>query len=139
MKLGCAMAMLVAFHITAAGAQPHALGSEQQLPFIAAQSVGGYLDPPVPQYPKDAKAAGRQGRVQVRVVVDGEGYPTKATVQTSSGSPDLDSSAVAAILKARLKPQTVDGKPTGFITLIAVTFQLKVQPPSGPAPPLREP
>jgi protein TonB len=139
MKLRYAMALLVAFHVTAAGAQPHALGAEQQLPFIQAQSVGGYLEPPVPQYPKDAKAAGRQGRVQVRVVVDGDGYPTKATVQSSSGSPDLDSSAVAAILKARLKPQTVDGKPTGFITIIPVTFQLKVQQPSGPAAPSRAP
>ncbi len=118
--------MLVAFHITAAGAQPHALGYEQQLPVIPAQSVGGYLEAPVPQYPKDAKAAGRQGRVQVRVVVDGEGYPTKATVQSSSGSPDLDNSAVAAILKARLKPQTANGKPTGFITIIPIVFRLEV-------------
>jgi len=52
---------------------------------------------PAPTYPAAARSAGHQGTVRVLVVVEESGMPSACSVQISSGSSYLDSSAVSTI------------------------------------------
>ena len=72
---------------------------------------------PMPPYPPEAKAAGAQGTVTVRVVVDEGGHVIEATAV--SGHELLREAAVAAARQARFSPTLLSGRPvkvTGHVT-----------------------
>lgn len=78
---------------------------------------GKAVSKPQPPYPPEAKAAGAQGTVTVRVVVDEEGGVIEATAV--SGHPLLLEAAVSAARKARFSPTLLSGqrvKVTGHVT-----------------------
>lgn len=64
----------------------------------------------LPPIPPHAKAAGIQGTVQLRFLVDVDGAVIDAGVQKSSGVAELDEAGLAAIRKCRLRPLLQDGK-----------------------------
>ena len=62
-----------------------------------------YVVRPVASYPPESRAAGEQGVVILRLVVDGNGRPTSVTVGRSSGYPRLDLAAVEAGWRSRVR------------------------------------
>lgn len=60
---------------------------------------------PAPSYPAAARRAGIQGTVQVMVVVEASGMPSSVSVYKSSGSSELDASAVSTVQRRWRWPQ----------------------------------
>jgi protein TonB len=62
-----------------------------------------YLVRPIASYPPESRAAGEQGTVILRLVVDGNGRPTAVSIAKSSGFPRLDRAAVEAGWRCRVR------------------------------------
>ena len=62
-----------------------------------------YVVRPIASYPAESRAAGEQGVVLLRIVVDGNGRPASVTVGKSSGHPRLDRAAVEAGWRCRVR------------------------------------
>jgi TonB family protein len=77
-------------------------------------------------YPEDAKKAGIQGKVVVRLVVEKDGSVSKVAV-IKSVSPSLDAEAVRVVgtLPKFEKPGLVKGTPVAVHFMIPITFALK--------------
>lgn len=75
-------------------------------------------------YPEVARRAGIEGKVVVRVLVDGNGRVKKAVVQ-SSESHMLDAAAIDAIKKTVFTPAIQNGKPVICWVSIPIQFSLK--------------
>lgn len=84
---------------------------------------GQELYAPEPEYPPNAKAAGAEGTVRVRVTVDEEGNVVAA--EAVSGHPLLQSAAVDAARAAKFKPTFLDGQPVKVKGVISYEFKLK--------------
>lgn len=86
--------------------------------------VGGSVASPkrldVPQYPKEAQAAGIQGVVIAEVVVSDVGVVTDARVVRSI--PMLDEAALKAVRQWRFEPSIVDGKAVPVKMTVTVNF-----------------
>lgn len=85
----------------------------------------GYLVPPNPIYPARARRAGEQGSVMVRVLVDIAGRPSQVSLQTSSGHPALDESAVSAVRQAQFRPYAERGVAQAVWVLVPINFVLR--------------
>lgn len=85
----------------------------------------GYLVPPNPIYPARSRKAGEQGNVMVRVLIDVTGRPAQVSLQTSSGHPALDDSAVSAVRAAQFKPYAEGGLPQAVWVLVPINFVLR--------------
>ncbi|TLD71111.1 TonB family protein [Phragmitibacter flavus] len=68
-------------------------------------SGGGKGRFPAPPYPSSARSAGAQGTVRLLVVVEATGVPSSVSIQSSSGSSQLDASAVGTISRRWRWPQ----------------------------------
>ena len=80
-------------------------------------------DPP-PEYPADAKAAGLEGTVVVRYVVNEAGDVTE--VRAMKGPPELHAVCVAAVKAMRFKPALdADGKPVVVVRYMKFPFKLR--------------
>jgi len=75
-----------------------------------------------PVYPPDAKAAGQQGTVRLRVVVAENG--TLKEIRDVTGPFPLIESTVEAIRQWTWKPTELDGVPVAVITDIDVNYAL---------------
>lgn len=84
-----------------------------------------YLVPPAPVYPRLSRQQGETGQVQVRVYIDEAGLPRTVQLSASSGHGRLDEAALQAVLRARFKPYTENGRPMGGWALIPLTFDLE--------------
>jgi protein TonB len=62
-----------------------------------------YVVRPVAPYPPESRAAGEQGTVILRLIVDGSGRPTSVGIAKSSGHPRLDRAAVEAGWRCRVR------------------------------------
>ena len=85
----------------------------------------GYLTRPSPIYPMRAKRAGNQGTAMVRVLVDASGRPSQVVLQTSSGFPDLDESALSALRAARFRPFVDAGMASAVWVICPIGFALQ--------------
>jgi len=56
--------------------------------------------------------------------VTAEGHASNVTIVTSSGFPDLDRAAERAVLQARFKPGTRNGRPTTSAARLTLIFRL---------------
>jgi protein TonB len=65
---------------------------------------------PAPPYPPDARAAGQQGTVWVRITIDATGKVASARVQSSSGYESLDDAALRTVRRWVFRPATRDGR-----------------------------
>jgi len=77
---------------------------------------------PMPPYPPEAKAAGVQGTVVVRVTVDEAGKVAEA--EAISGPPPLREAAVAAARRALFAPTLLSGKPVRVTGVLTYQFVL---------------
>lgn len=82
---------------------------------------------PKPAYPDASRMAGEEGTVKLKVTFRTNGAPQFITVEESSGYPALDKAATDAMKEARIEPYVQDGKPTPFIVIIPIRFQLTHQ------------
>lgn len=85
----------------------------------------GILVPASTTYPARARRAGQTGRVEVLVLVDIAGRPAQARVRTSSGVPDLDEAALAAVRSALFRPYSEGGVPQAVWVVYPVNFVLQ--------------
>ena len=76
-------------------------------------------------YPKDLKARGVGGRIDVWVFVDDSGRSTKFEVRQSSGHEALDRAAVDVVRMLRFAPAKNLGMPTGVWVSQPITFSVK--------------
>lgn len=78
------------------------------------------------QYPKDAKAAKKEGRVLCSFIIDKTGEVTEVKVARSSGTQSLDDEAVRVVsLMPNWKPGMESGKPVRVIYTIPLVFKLQ--------------
>lgn len=77
-----------------------------------------------PIYPRRARRRGAEGVVMVEATVDAAGIVSDVTVSASSGSRDLDASAVHAVRSATFAPATENG--VGVCGRVRLTFEFRL-------------
>ena len=78
-----------------------------------------------PEYPEGARRRGEEGAVILSIFVSARGRAEAVEVVGSSGFPELDAAASAAVRKARLTPATSGGKAVASHVRLTVRFRLK--------------
>lgn len=94
-------------------------------PKTVSASAVQYLTPPRVSYPPQSRRLGEKGRVVLLVLVDEQGRPVQARVQTSSGFQRLDDAAVNAMRGARFRPYTENGVPQAVWVPAPIVFNLE--------------
>jgi protein TonB len=94
-------------------------------PRTVSASQLGYIVAPNPIYPARSRKAGEQGNVMVRVLVDVTGRPAQVSLQTSSGHPELDQSALSAVRAAQFRPYAEGGLTQAVWVLVPINFVLR--------------
>lgn len=77
---------------------------------------------PAPKFPPAALRRGAAGEVLLQVAVDPEGEPASIEVIQSSGSRDLDRSAIAAAGRWRFQPARRDGVAVPGVVNVPIRF-----------------
>lgn len=85
-----------------------------------------YLQNPPPPYPEEARRAKQEGRVLLRVGVDGTGNVSVVKVSQSSGFPVLDQAALVTVAKWRFKPARMAGIAVSTEVMVPILFRLEV-------------
>lgn len=85
----------------------------------------GYLIAPAPPYPPAARRGGEQGTVLLRVLVTREGAPARVEVEASSGSTELDATALETVRHWRFVPARQDGTTIDSWVLVPIVFRLE--------------
>lgn len=119
-----------------AGPSAHAAhgGGERALKAVAPKpaAVGDCTEEPVkakqtsavmPQYTDEARSAGIEGRVRVRVTIDASGKVTDAQILGGLGH-GLDQAALVAARRWKFNPQTRCGKAEGSTLVLSMRFVL---------------
>lgn len=75
-------------------------------------------------YPYASVRKGEEGDVHVRYLVQENGRVGEVVVEQSSGSADLDASAVAVVKRWIFRPAMKDGKPIAMWQEAVVRFRL---------------
>ena len=94
-----------------------------------AKRVGGSVRPPhvlrqyEPEFSEEARRMKYSGNVQVSLVVDETGTPTRVQVSRPAGM-GLDERAVASVQKYAFEPATRNGEPVKVELLVDVNFQI---------------
>lgn len=83
-----------------------------------------YSVPPAPLYPVLSRQKKEQGTVLIAVLLDSAGRQKQITIQTSSGYPGLDQSALTAVRAARFNPYAPDGKAQPVWVMVPIKFAL---------------
>lgn len=78
---------------------------------------------PQPVYPEEARAAGVEGRVRVRVQVNREGEPVDVEIIEGLGH-GLDEAAIEAVRRWRFSPSTACGEPVDSTFTARLTFRV---------------
>jgi protein TonB len=80
-----------------------------------------------PIYPEEARQAGAEGTVAVRIEIRENGQPGDISVVRSSGRSSFDEAAVKAIRSWRFVPaqELESGRPVRCYTTVSVVFRLK--------------
>ena len=94
-------------------------------PKTVSASQLGYVVPPNPIYPARSRKAGEQGNVMIRVLIDVTGRPAQVSLQTSSGHPELDQSALSAVRAAQFRPSAEGGLTQAVWVLVPINFVLR--------------
>ena len=129
MRLAILSASLIAFAVGGrpAGAQQTTPSPPAPLEFCdcgAPIIIGGIeaLQSSI-EYPAEARAAGTEGRVIVRFIVDESGVPSDLTVIRSL-TPELDAEALRVLGLARFVPSRLNGTPVPQRMTLPIRFRL---------------
>lgn len=68
---------------------------------------------------------GEEGKVILRVLVNGRGRAERIDIQESSGSSRLDQAAREAVQQARFKPYIENGTPISVFAIVPIAFKLE--------------
>lgn len=115
--------------------QPIAVAMRTPTPFNSSAPAGASVDQfprqapnnPAPNYPREALAAGIEGRVMLRVTIEADGAVGAARVSTSSGSASLDDAALAAIRSWRFEPARRGGEAVPYEVIVPIRFAIRRQ------------
>lgn len=77
-----------------------------------------------PRYPPQAMRERHAGTVQVLIFVGSDGSVTNAVVQSSSGYPELDRSAIEAVHRWRFRPAYSQGRTVASEVMLPIHFSL---------------
>lgn len=80
---------------------------------------------PPPAYPVGAMRRGESGIAMVRVDVGVDGQPSNVSIETGSGSRDLDRAALDAVRKWHFRAAQRDGQPIPSSVVVPVEFKLQ--------------
>jgi TonB family protein len=107
--------------------------------------IGGDVLPPVlthsvePKFPRGFRTVGTTAVVNVGLVVDTAGKPTKIHIVKSSNS-GFDKNSMKAVAKYRFEAATLHGLPVPVELIVQVNFEVFDQmPPGGYHPPAEPP
>jgi periplasmic protein TonB len=75
-----------------------------------------------PEFPSEARAAGLEGEVYLKIVINADG--TVGEIEVKKGEEPFVSAAIAAVKTWKYSPALVDGKPTAVYRTIKVPFRL---------------
>jgi len=84
-----------------------------------------YLHNPKPEYPRQSKQRGEQGKVLVNVYIGTDGIAQKAEIKTSSGYERLDQAALATVKAWRYVPGKRGGMPEAMWFSVPINFVLE--------------
>ena len=76
-----------------------------------------------PHYPEDAKRAGIEGAVVLRVTINKAGEPSELT--QISGPTELGPAAIEAVRQWRYQPYKLNGEPVEVETTVQINFTLR--------------
>ena len=93
---------------------------ENQLPQPVATNVA-------PPYPEEARAAGLQGRVTLRLRIGVDGRVESLKILKSSGTISLDESALATVKQWRFEPARKLGRPVAMDVKTSVEFRIEAE------------
>lgn len=79
---------------------------------------------PRPAYPPDARRAGWEGSVLVRVLIDADGNVASVSVSSSSGYDSLDAAAAEGVQQWRFSPAKNNGVPVSSYKNLRIRFRL---------------
>lgn len=92
--------------------------------FHAPRFDAAYLDNPAPQYPKQSRRRGEQGKVTLRVRVRADGRPEAVEIAHGSGHTRLDEAALATVQSWRFVPARQGETPIDSSLLVPIVFRL---------------
>lgn len=80
-----------------------------------------------PEYPEEARRAGAEGTVTVRIEIKENGQPGEVAISRSSGRASFDAAAVEAIRSWRFVPaqEEASGRAVRCYTTVSVVFRLR--------------
>jgi TonB family protein len=87
---------------------------------VQAAKLVNHIDP---VYPPEARAAGIQGTVTLKVIIDENG--TIVRMEPADGNPILAPAALAAVRQWTYSPTRLNGEPVKVITTVVVPFTLQ--------------
>ena len=102
----------------------------------ASAASNGAEDNPLPQpvatnaappYPEEARAAGLQGKVTLRLRIGVDGRVESLKILVSSGTPSLDESALATVKQWRFEPARRLGRPVAMDVKTSVKFEIEAE------------
>lgn len=89
------------------------------------QFDAAYLNNPRPAYPAMSRRLGEEGRVEVEVLVQADGTPSKVSLKRSSGYSRLDEAALEAIKRWKFVPAKRLGEPVAASVIVPMPFVLE--------------
>ncbi|MFQ5498531.1 MAG: TonB family protein [Candidatus Zixiibacteriota bacterium] len=92
--------------------------------FVAVATMPEMTVSKQPEYPADAKKQNIEGDVWIKALVDKEGSVVKAMIGKSSGSKQLDKSALDAAYGCKFRPAMQEDKPVAVWITYKVSFVL---------------
>lgn len=95
---------------------------EERAEVVSVPSATGRI---VPVYPRHARRKGHEGVVTVEISVGADGKVDDVSVAASSGHPELDDAAVAAVRTASFAPAMVGG--VGVSGKLRLTFDFRLK------------
>jgi TonB family protein len=129
LKIGALVAFLIAaIGITACGdttmsdesAVVEATGTNEFYPFDEPPVLTSYEQP---AYPEQAKHAGLEGHVAVKILVGIDGSVERVSVLTAS-DPIFETAALKAASECQFRPAKQEGKPTKSFVMVPFEFRL---------------
>ena len=79
----------------------------------------------IPQYPRQARHRGEEGKVKLTVAVDVNGFVTGVSIALSSGFESLDAAAIKAVRAARFLPARNNDEPVDSNVALTLVFKLR--------------
>jgi protein TonB len=94
-------------------------------PKTVAASQVSFLVRPNPIYPARSRRNNEQGVATIRVLIDVTGRPSRVSLESSSGHPALDQSALSAVRAAQFRPYSEAGVAQPVWVLVPIKFVLQ--------------